>query len=64
MDRVDKTAFSVIALSEPADDRAHWLALTPAERLQAVEQMRRINYGHDPSQRLQRVLEVAEFKPR
>lgn len=64
MDRVDKTAFSVIDLSDRTDDRAHWLSLSANERFQAVERLRRINYGYDPSQRLQRILEVAEFKPR
>jgi hypothetical protein len=36
---------------------------TPCERLQAVELMRQIVYGYDPSTtRLQRVLEVAQLK--
>jgi hypothetical protein len=64
MDRIDRRAFSVMSLSDPGDDRAHWLSRSPTERLQAVERMRRINYGYDPAQRLQRILEVAEFTPR
>jgi hypothetical protein len=64
VDRIDRRAFSVLSLSDQGDDRAHWLSMSPTERLQAVERMRRINYGYDPAQRLQRILEVAEFKPR
>ena len=64
MDRIDRNAISVMSLADRGDDRAHWLSMSPTQRLQAVERMRRINYGYDPAQRLQRVLEVAEFKPR
>ncbi|MCC7081577.1 MAG: hypothetical protein IT530_12965 [Burkholderiales bacterium] len=64
MDRIDRSAFSVVSLADLGDDRAHWRSVSPTERLQAVERLRRINYGYDPAQRLQRILEVAEFKPR
>jgi len=58
--RVDRTAFSVVSLSEASeDDRNYWFARTPAERLAAVEIMRQILYGYDPAtERLQRVLEI------
>jgi predicted RNase H-like HicB family nuclease len=62
--QMDKTAFSVASLFDEPDDKAYWLSKTPHERLQALELMRQIIYGYDPSsERLQRVLEVAEFKP-
>ncbi|MFO1509902.1 MAG: hypothetical protein U1F31_09010 [Steroidobacteraceae bacterium] len=64
MDRIDRRAFSVTSLADRGDDRAHWRSVSAIERLQAVERLRRINYGYDPAQRLQRILEVAEFKPR
>jgi hypothetical protein len=62
--RMDKTAFSVGSLSDEGDDRAYWLSKTPEERLAALELMRQIAYGYDPSTtRLQRVLSVAQREP-
>lgn len=58
---LDRTAFSVGSLLEPRDEKAYWLSKTPQERLEAVELMRQIAYGYDPSTtRLQRVLEIAQ----
>lgn len=60
--KVDRTAFKVfssIAEAE-ADERAYWHSRTPEERLRHVEFLRRLNYGHRATERLQRVLEVAE----
>ncbi|PIX39212.1 MAG: hypothetical protein COZ06_36100 [Armatimonadetes bacterium CG_4_10_14_3_um_filter_66_18] len=63
--RMDKTAFSVTSLDDPSGDREYWLARTPSERLEAVEVMRQILYGYDPSTtRLQRVFAVAQRSPR
>jgi len=63
--RMDKTAFSLASLSDASDERAYWVARTPYERLEALEVMRQIVYGYDPSTtRLQRVLEVAQRPPR
>ena len=60
--KIDKGALSVISLSEEPDDKEYWHAKTPQERLEAVELMRQINYGYDPTTtRLQRVLEVAQL---
>ena len=60
--RLDKTAFSVTSLHEESDDKAYWLSRTPAERLEAAELMRQVNYGYDPTTaRLQRVLEVVKL---
>ncbi len=60
--RMDKTVFSVAALTDPSDEKVFWLSKTPAERLQALEFLRQIVYGYDPSSaRLQRVLEIAEL---
>ena len=61
--KMDKSAFSVTSILEKSDDKEYWLAKTPQERLEAVELMRQINYGYDPTTtRLQRVLEVDELK--
>ena len=44
--RMDKTAFSVTSLSVAGDEeKAHWLAKTPEERLEALEFLRQIAYG-------------------
>ncbi len=60
--KINKGALSVISLSEESDDKEYWHAKTPQERLEAVELMRQINYGYDPTTiRLQRVLEVAQL---
>ena len=64
--KMDKVMFSVLSSFEKADeaDKTYWHSKTPQERLEALELMRRINYGYNPTtDRLQRVLEVAEFSP-
>ena len=59
--KLDKKAFTVARRSDPPDDRAYWHSRTPEERLQAVEFLRQLNYGYDPSaERLQRVFEVVQ----
>ena len=61
---MDKTAFSVTALSDEIDKEEikYWLSKTPQERLQALELTRQIVYGYDPSStRLQRVLTITEL---
>ena len=64
--RMDKEEFSVLSSFQEADDadKAYWHSKTPQERMAALELMRQINYGYDPTtERLQRVLEVVEFIP-
>jgi hypothetical protein len=59
--KLDRTHFSVAKLKE-ADEKAYWLSKSPAERLEAVELMRQIIYGYDPTRtRLQRVLTVVSL---
>jgi len=59
--RMDKRTFSVTSLFDESDEKKYWRSKTPHERLEAVELMRQINYGYDPTTtRLQRVLEVAQ----
>ena len=61
--KMDKSVLSVRSLSEESDEKAYWHAKTPHERLEAVELMRQIHYGYDPTTtRIQRVLEVAQLK--
>jgi hypothetical protein len=60
--RLDKTVFSVVSLEKADDDEvAFWLSKTPYERLDALETLRQIFYGYDPTTlRLQRLFEIAE----
>lgn len=60
---MDKTALSVLSLAEAAEaDRTYWWSKTSEERLAALELMRQIHYGYDPStERLQRVLTIVEL---
>ena len=64
--KVDKEMFSVLSSFEEAAeaDKAYWHSKSPQERMAALELMRQINYGYDPTtERLQRVLEVAKLIP-
>lgn len=63
--RMDKTAFSVVSLTDESDEKEYWQNKTPQERLQTVELLRQLNYGYDPTTaRLQRVFGVDEIKER
>jgi hypothetical protein len=58
--RLDKTVFSVVSLKEADNDEVEfWLSKTPHERLDALETLRQIFYGYDPTTtRLQRFFEI------
>ncbi|MBN2592515.1 MAG: hypothetical protein JXA81_03330 [Sedimentisphaerales bacterium] len=59
--KIQRNAFKVSSLFEKSDEKSYWLSKTPYERLEAVELMRRIIYGYDPSTtRLQRILEITQ----
>jgi len=63
--RVDRSIVTVGSALDKSDEKAFWLSKTPLDRLEAVELLRQIAYGYDPTTtRLQRVLEIAEFPPR
>ena len=61
--KIDKTAFSVGSLKE-SDEKDYWLKQTPEARLRQIEILRRINYGHRATGRLQRIFEVAQRESR
>lgn len=64
--KLDRSAFSIGALQDEdgMEGMLYWKNKTPVERLEAVERIRQILYGYDPSTtRLQRILEVTELKP-
>jgi len=58
---IRRDVFEVVELNE-ADDSDYWLDRSPIKRIEAIEFMRKVMYGHDRvSERLQRVT-VAELK--
>lgn len=62
---MDKSALTVTPLSDETEEREYWSRKSPEERLRAVESIRQIVYGYDPStSRLQRVLTVAKLSRR
>jgi hypothetical protein len=59
--KMDKKLFSVVTGFSEANDNEYWFSISPLERLEAIELMRQIIYGYDPSSdRLQRVFTIAE----
>ena len=59
--KVDKTSMVISSLDEPTDDIVYWSTKTPIERMAAIELMRQIIYGYDPtSTRLQRILTITQ----
>ena len=61
--KFDKTVFSSRSLQDEGNDKEYWLSKTPAERLQAMELMRQINYGYNPvTDRVQRVFKIIDLK--
>ncbi len=61
--KMDKTVFSVANLEDASDEAVYWQAQTPHARWEALELMRQVMYGYDPSAtRLERVFEAASLK--
>ena len=59
---IRRDVFEVVDLHN-ADDSNYWLSRSPVERIEAIEFMRKVMFGHDRvSERLQRVLTIAELK--
>ena len=59
--KVDKSYFKITGLTDKSDETAFWQSKRPQERLEAIEIIRQIIYGYNPSTtRLQRVLEIAQ----
>jgi hypothetical protein len=58
--KINKKFFSVVSLSDQSDDKDFWFAMDPIERMRHIEILRRINYGHGATSRLQRILEYTE----
>jgi hypothetical protein len=58
--RVDRSKISVATLSDISDEKAYWLSRPPQDRMHHIEILRRMNYGHSATLRLQRVLEITQ----
>lgn len=60
--RLDRSKVEIADSFESAalSDRLYWHSRTAEERLLYMEHLRRMNYGRAASERLQRVLEIAE----
>jgi hypothetical protein len=62
---VDRTHITVQDLHDEPDERQWWWKRAPAERLEAIEQMRRVIYGRAGIDgRLQRIFEIAQRETR
>ena len=59
---IDKTQISILSHSELIKQDIHfWKSKSPQDRIAAIELMRQINFGYDPTtERLQRFLTIAE----
>jgi len=63
--RVDRTKLVVGSLDDPEKAAHYWRSRPPEERMAALEHLRQVMYGYDPTAlRLQRVLEVVELPGR
>lgn len=61
-EKIKRNVFEIVDLHS-ADDSDYWRDRSPIERIEAIEFMRKVMFGHDRvSERLQRVLAVAELK--
>ena len=59
--KLDKKRIAIASLQDETDEKVYWFSKTPQERIAAMEVMRKIIYGYDPTTtRLQRVLEITE----
>lgn len=60
--KMAKDVYAVASLTDASDEKEFWRTKTPQQRLEALENLRRIVYGDVQSTaRLQRVLEIAQL---
>ena len=61
-EKIQRNVFKVVNLHE-SDDIDYWRDRSYIERIETIEFMRKVMFGHDRvSERLQRVLTIAELK--
>ncbi|MBI5762681.1 MAG: hypothetical protein HZA51_04065 [Planctomycetes bacterium] len=57
---VNRTVFQLDSLDKTENSVEYWRQRTPDERFEAIETLRQIMYGYDPTtERLQRVIEYS-----
>ncbi len=56
--RLDKSKFSITALTDDLDDRDYWFSRSPIKRLEHLEMLRALNYGRLASSRLDDFLKL------
>lgn len=59
---LNRNIFSVASLDDESDELTYWWLQTPQERLRHIERLRYINYGYRATERLQRILGIAELE--
>ena len=58
--KMDKKVPTIASLHDPSDENEYWRRQTPEACWEALELMRQVVYGYDPStERLQRLLTIA-----
>ena len=58
---LDKSVLEVTSIDDDdVAEKRYWHAQSPQKRLEALETLRRLNYGEESSARLQRLLEVTQ----
>jgi hypothetical protein len=61
-EKVKRDVFEVVDM-RVSDDMAYWRDRSYIERIETIEFMRKVMFGHDRvSERLQRILTIAELK--
>ena len=61
-EKVKRNVFEVVDIHE-SDDTVYWRDRSYIERIETIEFMRKVMFGHDRvSERLQRILTIAELK--
>jgi len=59
---MDKKAFEISSIYD-TNDKDYWKQKAPAERIAALEELRKIIFGYDPTtSRLQRTLTITQLK--
>ncbi|HUU41823.1 MAG TPA: hypothetical protein VMW42_12875 [Desulfatiglandales bacterium] len=61
-EKVNRNIFDVVDMHQ-SDDTAYWRDRSYVERIETIELLRKAMFGHDRvSERLQRILTIAELK--
>ncbi len=58
--KLNKKIISVVSSFDNSEYKKYWLSKSTIERLNYIEELRKINYGNKTTRRLQRVLEVVK----